>query len=88
MDLNGSNNSQNGTNNGNNSQGVSNSQSGNGAQNGSNTKNEQDKGNDKTTIKGKIPQAGASYTVLGIAIVTIIAGSIIYIRYRKMKDII
>lgn len=85
---NGSNNSQNGTNNGNNSQGVSNSQSGNGAQNGSNTKNEQDKGNDKTTIKGKIPQAGASYTVLGIAIVTIIAGSIIYIRYRKMKDII
>ena len=45
------------------------------------------KGTDSTTMKGKIPQTGESYTIALISIITIAISAILYIRYKKMKDI-
>ncbi len=59
----------------------------NNSQNGSNSQNDKNTGKDTTTVKGKLPQAGVNYSILGITVLILGVSVIAYLRYRKLKDI-
>lgn len=71
-----------GTGNGSNGSGTTNKPS------GTTTNNNNSNGKDDTTVKEKLPQTGVNEGIIAVIAVIAVIGGVMYVRYRKMKDII
>ncbi len=52
------------------------------------TNNNNSNSKDDTTVKGNLPQTGVNETIIGVIAVVAVIGGVLYVRYRKMRDII
>lgn len=55
--------------------------------NNSNKNDGKDDEKDETTAPGKIPQTGATITIVATILAIIVMGTVVFIKFRKMKDI-